>query len=82
MLVTKNAINKIKTDLADNVGEKVKFASKKGRKKTIVKSGVIEGAYVPNKRFAAAVQWHPELMFKTDKNAMALFKVLVEAAKE
>ena len=44
--------------------------------------GVIEGAYVPNKRFAAAVQWHPELMFKTDKNAMALFKVLVEAAKE
>ena len=45
MLVTKNAINKIKTDLADNVGEKVKFASKKGRKKTIVKSGVIEGAY-------------------------------------
>lgn len=44
--------------------------------------GVIEGVYVPGKRFAAAVQWHPELMFKTDKNAMALFEALVEAAKE
>lgn len=44
-MVTKEEINKIKTDLAENVGNKVKFASKKGRKKTIVKSGVIEGAY-------------------------------------
>lgn len=44
--------------------------------------GVIEGAYVPEKRFALAVQWHPELMFRTDKNAMALFEALVDAAKE
>lgn len=44
-MVTNNAINKIKTDLAENVGSKVKFASKKGRRKVIVKSGVIEGAY-------------------------------------
>ena len=44
--------------------------------------GVIEGAYVPEKKFALAVQWHPELMFRTDKNAMALFEALVDAAKE
>lgn len=44
-LITKNAINKIKVDLAENVGNKVKFASKKGRNKTVVKSGVIEGTY-------------------------------------
>lgn len=43
--------------------------------------GVIEGAYVYGKRFAIAVQWHPELMFRTDKNAMALFEALVDAAK-
>lgn len=44
--------------------------------------GVIEGAYVPGKRFAMAVQWHPEMMFREDVNALALFKALVEAAKE
>ena len=44
-LITKNAINKIMVDLAENVGNKVKFASTKGRKKTVVKSGVIEGTY-------------------------------------
>lgn len=44
--------------------------------------GIIEGAYVPEKPFALAVQWHPELTFRTDENAMALFEALVEAAKE
>lgn len=44
-MVSKNAINKIKADLADNVGNKVKFASKKGRKKRVIRSGVIESIY-------------------------------------
>ena len=44
-MISSNAINKIKADLADNVGNKVKFASKKGRKKRIVRSGVIESIY-------------------------------------
>lgn len=44
-MVTRDAITRIKADLADNVGNKVKFASKKGRKKRIVRSGVIEGIY-------------------------------------
>lgn len=43
--------------------------------------GLIEGAYVSGKKFALAVQWHPELMFRKDKNAMALFEALVDAAK-
>ena len=44
-MISSNAINRIKADLADNVGNKVKFASKKGRKKRIVRSGVIESIY-------------------------------------
>lgn len=44
-MVSRDAIGKIKADLAENVGSKVKFASKKGRKKRIVRSGVIEGIY-------------------------------------
>lgn len=44
--------------------------------------GVVEAVYLPEKSFAVAVQWHPELMYKSDKNALALFEALVEAAKE
>lgn len=44
--------------------------------------GIVEAVCVPGKRFAMAVQWHPELMFNTDKNAMVLFEALVEAARE
>ena len=44
-------------------------------------SEVIQQRTNSAKNFALAVQWHPELMFKTDKNAMALFEALVEAAK-
>ncbi|MDD6189547.1 MAG: gamma-glutamyl-gamma-aminobutyrate hydrolase family protein [Clostridiales bacterium] len=44
--------------------------------------GVIEAVYLPEKSFAMAVQWHPERMYKSDKDALALFEALVEAAKE
>lgn len=44
-MVSRNAISKIKADLAENVGNKVKFASKKGRKKRVIRSGVIESIY-------------------------------------
>lgn len=38
-------LSKIKSDLEDNIGSKIKFASKKGRKQRIIRQGVIEGAY-------------------------------------
>ena len=44
--------------------------------------GVTEALYVPGKRFALTVQWHPEMMFRDDKNALAIFGALIEAAKE
>lgn len=48
----------------------------------VAEDGVIEGVYVPGKRFAMAVQWHPEMMFREDANAITIFKALVEAAKD
>lgn len=41
----KKEIDRIKADLKDNIGSKVRFASKKGRKKRAVRNGVIEGTY-------------------------------------
>lgn len=41
----KKELDKIKTDLRDNIGSKIRFASKKGRKKRTVRDGVIESAY-------------------------------------
>lgn len=35
----------IKTNLADNVGNKVKLRAKKGRKQVVVREGVIENTY-------------------------------------
>ena len=41
----KKELDKIKSDLADNIGSKIKFASKRGRKKRTVRNGVIESTY-------------------------------------
>lgn len=42
--------------------------------------GVVEAVYVPEKRFARAVQWHPEYSFRTDDAARALMREFVGAA--
>lgn len=41
--------------------------------------GLVEAAYMENKKFLMLVQWHPELSFETDENSMALFKAFVDA---
>ena len=44
MYIQKDLI-KIKTDLADNVGHKVKLKAKRGRKQVVEREGVIENTY-------------------------------------
>jgi gamma-glutamyl-gamma-aminobutyrate hydrolase PuuD len=43
--------------------------------------GVVEAEEAPGHRFALGVQWHPEEMFHTRADMLALFKALVEAAR-
>lgn len=38
-------LDKIKSDIKDNIGSKIRFASKKGRKRRTVRNGVIESTY-------------------------------------
>ena len=40
-----NALLRIKTNLADNVGSKVRLKSKHGRKQVVIREGVIENTY-------------------------------------
>ena len=43
--------------------------------------GIIEGVYMPDKRFVWGVQWHPELFYGSDPNHRALFEAFVAACR-
>ena len=43
----------------------------------VAPDGLIEAAKMTSKRFVWAVQWHPEYMFKTDSDSLALFSWFV-----
>lgn len=40
--------------------------------------GLIEAVQLQGKRFVWAVQWHPEYMFRTDRDSLAIFSCFVE----
>ena len=44
-MIQKNDLFKIKKDLESNIGQKVQLKAKKGRKKSIIREGVIESTY-------------------------------------
>ncbi len=44
-LYIQNELVKIKSNLSENVGQKVRLTAKKGRKQTVVREGVIESTY-------------------------------------
>ena len=41
--------------------------------------GLTEAAYMPEKRFVWAVQWHPEFSYKTDPYSRKIFRAFIEA---
>ena len=44
----------------------------------IAPDGIVEAAQMLGKRFVWAVQWHPEYLFRTDKDSLAIFSCFVE----
>ena len=48
----------------------------------IAPDGIVEAVYMPKERFVVGVQWHPELMFKTDTVSASIFKALVDASSK
>ena len=43
--------------------------------------GLVEAVYIPEKRFAWAVQWHPERTLETDPYSQRIFDAFVEACR-
>ncbi len=41
--------------------------------------GIVEAVHHPGRRFLWAVQWHPEFAWRTDSNALAIFRAFVAA---
>lgn len=41
--------------------------------------GLVEGVYMPGKKFVWAVQWHPEFSYRTDENSRRIFSAFVAA---
>ena len=43
--------------------------------------GVVEAVYLPEHKFALAVQWHPEFSRLSDENSRKIFRAFVEACR-
>ena len=43
--------------------------------------GLIEAAYMPEKKFVWAVQWHPEFSYRKDERSLKIFSAFAEAMK-
>jgi len=46
----------------------------------VAPDGIIEAVKMPSKRFVWAIQWHPEYMFRTDLDSLAIFSRFVMVA--
>ena len=42
--------------------------------------GLIEGVFMPDKKFVWAIQWHPEVSYKKDDTSIKILKAFVDAA--
>lgn len=45
----------------------------------IAEDGLIEGIYMPGKKYIAGVQWHPEFSYETDESSKKIIKSFVDA---
>lgn len=57
----------------------VKRLSERLRKCALSEDGLIEAAYMPEKRFVFAVQWHPEFSFGSDPNSRKIVEAFIRS---
>ena len=57
----------------------IKELAPKALPMAISEDGLIEAFYVPRKKFIMGVQWHPEYLFKKDKNQLKIIEAFIES---
>ena len=57
----------------------IKELASKAEVMAISEDGLIEGIFVPGKKFICAVQWHPEFSYKVDANCKQIVQSFVDA---
>jgi putative glutamine amidotransferase len=64
-------VNTLHHQAAKDLGENLEMMA-------VAPDGIIEAFQMVGKRFVWAVQWHPEYMFRTDSDSLALFSCFVK----
>lgn len=57
----------------------VKKLSDRLKSAAVSEDGLIESAFMKDKKFLLAVQWHPEFSFKSDNHSLDILKALINA---
>lgn len=60
----------------------VKNLSPRLRSMARAADGLVEGVFLPEKRFVWGVQWHPEFLYRTDEASRRILRAFVQAAEE
>ena len=67
-------VNTLHHQAAKDLGENLEMMA-------VAPDGIIEAFQMVGKRFVWAVQWHPEYMFRTDPDSLAIFSCFVKHCK-
>lgn len=67
-------VNTLHHQAAKDLGENLEMTA-------VAPDGIIEAFQMEGKRFVWAVQWHPEYMFRTDPDSLAIFLCFVKHCK-
>ena len=67
-------VNTLHHQAAKDLGENLEMMA-------VAPDGIIEACQMVGKRFVWAVQWHPEYMFRTDSDSLAIFSCFVKHCK-
>ena len=67
-------VNTLHHQAAKDLGENLEMTA-------VAPDGIIEAVQMAGKRFVWAVQWHPEYMFRTDPDSLAIFLCFVKHCK-
>ena len=72
--VSQMTVNSYHHQCVDTLGQGLRVAA-------TAPDGVIESVYLPEHKFALAVQWHPEFSRLSDENSRKIFQAFVDACR-